>query len=211
MKFKESSILLIKYSFLSVFQVICIFFFISCNSKQCNKSIKKDGIINVFGHDSKHQFKMEKTHNLYSDALKQNEKGEYLKAIEILNTVEKLEADVPKLYLDRGLAYRKLNNFKKALEDYTIAIELDSTFFEAFVNRGMLYYRISDNRKALDDFDKAIEINPDEPATYLNRGLVKYENKQQNEACEDWAKAKKIGYNEKYDDQIDILICKYCN
>ena len=61
-------------------------------------------------------------------------------------------------YLNRGLAYRHLNQYERAITDYTKAIQLNPNFAEAYYNRGKAYQALGNTASAQADFARAREL-----------------------------------------------------
>jgi len=92
-------------------------------------------------------------------------------------------------YLNRGVAWKKLNFFDKAFADYDKAIEINPKYYVAYSNRGSSYISLFRYPEAMADLNKAIEINPKYASAYSNRGLVKSRLGNYREAIEDFDKA----------------------
>ena len=64
-----------------------------------------------------------------------------------------------RVYYNRGLAYRKLDNLDQAIANYTQAIRLDPKLVAAYANRSYVYYKKGDLNRALADLDKVLELD----------------------------------------------------
>jgi protein O-mannosyl-transferase len=104
--------------------------------------------------------------------------------------------NVPLAWLNRGIAYAKINELDKAIDDISKAIQLDSDYSKAdrnlakaYYNRGNMYMNNRELNKAVYDFGKSIEINPENPRVYYNRGNVFSDLQEYEKALTDYSKA----------------------
>ncbi len=75
-------------------------------------------------------------------------------------------------FSNRGLAYRRKNQWDKAIADYSEAIRLKPNDAQVFNNRGNAYYYQGQLDRAIEDYDDAIRLQPDLAEAYGNRGNV---------------------------------------
>ncbi|WP_157174404.1 tetratricopeptide repeat protein [Thiocystis violascens] len=113
-----------------------------------------------------------------------HKKGEYLLAINLLNTLlaepEAPVEQVARALINRGTNYWQLENFDKAISDYNAAIKLPQAHVEevasALVNRGTTYGQLGNHEKAIADFSAVIELKqaPVEQVAWalVNRGVA---------------------------------------
>jgi len=116
--------------------------------------------------------------------------------ISLWNDVVSKFENVPLAYLNRGIAYARLNVYDLAISDLNKAIQLDSdnskankNMAKAYFNRGNLYLDKRQVGKALDDFTKSLEINPQNPKAFYNRGNVYAELGESANAVADYTRA----------------------
>ena len=100
-----------------------------------------------------------------------------------------------KAYFNRGLVYRKKEEYEKAIQDYTKAIELDTEYAYAYNNRGYVYDEIGDYDKAIVDYNRAIKLDPNYIYAYNNRGLAYYSKKNYQQAIADYNRAIELDPN----------------
>lgn len=94
----------------------------------------------------------------------------------------------PAAYVERGNAYRNLNQHEKALEDWSRAIDLDSSSELAYSARGTHYRITGKNAEALVDLDRSLQIKPNVEAFY-QRGQVYASQGRFEEALKDYDQA----------------------
>jgi tetratricopeptide (TPR) repeat protein len=90
--------------------------------------------------------------------------------------------------LERGNAYRELDQTDNAMADWAKAIALDPSLAEAYTARGTHYRLAGDKTKALEDLDASIRIQPSVDA-YYQRGQVYASLGQFDKAIEDYDEA----------------------
>jgi len=64
------------------------------------------------------------------------------------------------LYLNRGITYHFLGEFKKAIADYNQAIKLRRNYGRAYNNRGWSYEKLGQRALAIRDYRRALAIDP---------------------------------------------------
>jgi tetratricopeptide (TPR) repeat protein len=95
--------------------------------------------------------------------------GEYLEALENLNTAILRTPGVSDLYFLRGFAKYGLDDFLGAEIDYSRSIEISPVMAEVFINRGIVRSIQQNFTGAFEDFKKAEELAPENPEIYANR------------------------------------------
>jgi tetratricopeptide (TPR) repeat protein len=93
-------------------------------------------------------------------------------AIEACTAVIFLDPGNDGAYVNRGIAYRRIQDYEHALSDYGQAIRLNPAAADAFNNRGNAYREMLEFDKALRDYDEAIRLNPKYAHAYNNRGVI---------------------------------------
>jgi tetratricopeptide (TPR) repeat protein len=105
-------------------------------------------------------------------------------------------------FLNRGLAYDKLEEYDKALADYDSAIAIVPAFGRAFHNRGHVHSKLKQHEQAVADYDEAIKfagnvvieaqgqiVGVDKAAVYYDRGNALYELKKFDESVTSYTSA----------------------
>jgi tetratricopeptide (TPR) repeat protein len=97
----------------------------------------------------------------YRTALKSYQRGDWIKMLQYLDQVLKIEPDAPDIYYYKGEAYRFQNIYDQALLMYNKALTLEPKFAPAYLGRARINLaksppRIQDARK---DLEKALDID----------------------------------------------------
>ena len=85
-------------------------------------------------------------------------RGQLSEAVLDLTEAIRLKPDHAEAYNQRGLVYRRLEQYAEAIEDYTEAIRIVPDFRDAYVNRGTAYEKQGDQAKADADDARAKEL-----------------------------------------------------
>jgi len=75
-----------------------------------------------------------------------------------------------KYYMERGLIYLTLLEFRSAINDFDDAIKYDSTNSELYFNRGYSYSALGNYEGALLDYSNAIVLDSSNAKFFVNRG-----------------------------------------
>ena len=113
-------------------------------------------------------------------------------AIEHYTESLKLNPDFTKVYNNRAVSYRSIEDLDAAIEDCSEAIELKDEFVEAYINRGLAYRDKEDLDAAIEDYTKAIDLDRKYAIAYNNRGDAYDEKGDLDAAIEDYTKAIKL-------------------
>jgi len=115
--------------------------------------------------------------------------GRDLKAIKMLNKAIELDPNYVEAYVNRGLSFHELQQYRRAIQDFGKAIVLDPNCAEAYRNRGMDYAFLQQKSEAIRDFDKAIALEPNYAQPYSDRGMAYMIFQQYTKAIQDFDKA----------------------
>ena len=94
-----------------------------------------------------------------------------------------------KFFLERGLTYIAMFEFRRAINDFDEAVKIDSTNSELFFNRGYSYSALDDYDKAIIDYSTAIILDSSNAKVFVNRGDLWSRAGQQRLAIFDFTKA----------------------
>ncbi|MGK7875539.1 MAG: tetratricopeptide repeat protein [Xenococcaceae cyanobacterium] len=101
-----------------------------------------------------------------------------------------------KAYFNRGIARRKLGEYRVAIEDYTQAIRINPNYAKAYNNRGIARRKLGEYQAAIEDYTQAIRINPNYAKAYNNRGIARRKLGEYQAAIEDYTQAIRINPND---------------
>jgi tetratricopeptide (TPR) repeat protein len=101
-------------------------------------------------------------------------------------------------FLNRGLAYQRLNEHERAVDDYTAAMRIDAMSAKlraiALYNRGLSYQRLQRNAMAMEDFTSALFLDGQFSHAYYSRGVLLRDSGQYLFALADFDKALRYKY-----------------
>ena len=111
-------------------------------------------------------------------------------------------------YINRGIVYKSLGNYRQAIEDYTEAIRLKADLYQAYYDRGIIYGQHGQYQLAIEDYNKAIGLNPDYLQAYNNRGIVYMKIGIYQKALEDFNEAirLKLDYADAYNNRAFVYL-----
>jgi tetratricopeptide (TPR) repeat protein len=101
--------------------------------------------------------------------------GQTERAVELFRRAIKLNAAIPAIHRNLGMAFFELKRFKEALASYDRAIALKPDYVECHNSRGLALQELKRPAEALLAFDKAIALRPGFAEAHYNRGLVLHE------------------------------------
>jgi tetratricopeptide (TPR) repeat protein len=85
--------------------------------------------------------------------------SDYQEAIRAFASSIQLDPTNARTYLNRGMAYERINNMQQAIADYSRAIELVPKDAKAYYIRGVLFWRLGKDTEALDDIRISAELD----------------------------------------------------
>ncbi len=92
-------------------------------------------------------------------------------------------------YLDRGIAYSRLEQTDRSIADYDEALKLDPSQSNAHAWRGYAWWQKGDFDRAWDDFNRAIEEDPKNAFAFFSRGYAAASRYDYDDAIADYNKA----------------------
>jgi tetratricopeptide (TPR) repeat protein/tRNA A-37 threonylcarbamoyl transferase component Bud32 len=84
----------------------------------------------------------------------------------------RLDPNLSRAYLCRGLARQGLGDPGGALADFNRALELDPQMAKAYLNRGIAHLDLGNIEAALSDLNQAIALDPQDASAYSSRGRI---------------------------------------
>ena len=126
-------------------------------------------------------------------AIMQLENERYREAVLNFDSAIALDSKDAALFLDRGLAKEKINNWKGAKRDFDKAIQIDSQWPKAWFVEGNHFMKQRLWQHALENYTVAIAFDENYSNAYYNRAICYYQLKLYNNACVDLRKAQSKG------------------
>lgn len=93
----------------------------------------------------------------------------YQEAIRAFATSIQLDATNARAYLNRGMAYERINNMQQAIADYSKAIELVPKDAKAYYMQGVLFWRLGHYMEAISDLRISAALGYRLAKDFLNR------------------------------------------
>ncbi len=118
--------------------------------------------------------------------------GNYEDAIKKYSEALIKSPDNFKIYFNRSLAWKSLNEMNNALKDLDKVIELKPELPFPYLERGIIRGEQGLEDLELKNYNKAIELKSDYIQAYHNRGFLKEENGDYNSAFQDYSRALEI-------------------
>lgn len=113
----------------------------------------------------------ERVKTLMVEGQKAFQRGNYERALALLDSAESVEPRAPVVFFNRGRVYTALNRFNAAQEAFRTAIELDPQYPEARRRLGDIEYQRGQREAALTRYREEAEIAPD-AQLYVNMGMI---------------------------------------
>lgn len=98
--------------------------------------------------------------NMYDDAVRFLEQGQYQQGIDLLLQVTQAAPGVTAPYIDLGVAYTRMGDFEHAEASLKTAIELNPKHPAAYNELGLLYREMGRFADARTSYEKALAIYP---------------------------------------------------
>ena len=126
-----------------------------------------------------------------------SKRGDFNKALKLLNEAAKLYPDNQFVFVNRGNIYNNnLRDFDKAIADYNKTIELNDKFPWPYHNRGIAYGRLKRWDEAIADYGRAIDLDQNYASAYNGRAWSYCQIGKFEEALVDANKALELRPNE---------------
>ncbi|EMY78136.1 tetratricopeptide repeat protein [Leptospira weilii serovar Ranarum str. ICFT] len=127
---------------------------------------------------------------IFNEAYKANERGDYLLSIEEYSKYLILVPGDASGYYNRGLANYTLKRYDEAVKDFNKAVEIDPNKTSAFLYKGYGNEMIDDCKQAIQDFQKAISLGENKNAElYGHKARCENHYEDYSEALDDARKA----------------------
>ncbi|MCB0495602.1 MAG: tetratricopeptide repeat protein [Cyclobacteriaceae bacterium] len=136
---------------------------------------------------------------LYHLFLATYEKGDYKKALELINSILQLNPTFYGYYLHKGKVELNIKSFNNALQNFNVALGLNPEVADTYFLKANVLDTLDRYDEALTNYSTAIQLNPSDGTYYSKRGNVKMTMGNRNGACLDWTIAGKLGYYADFD------------
>jgi tetratricopeptide (TPR) repeat protein len=122
----------------------------------------------------------------------QESRGNYWKAMKILNQAIEHHPKSAELLYERGVLNTNLKQYNEGIEDLTKVLELKQDHSGAYLFRSIAKFDLNDLSGALPDVNQSIALDSLHAEAFFNRGLIKYKLNDTTGAFNDFDKAIKI-------------------
>ena len=78
----------------------------------------------------------------------------------ILSFPQRINAESPEFYLNRGMARFSSGDYSNAITDFSKVIEMNPRYIDVYNTRGIAMFRSGNYLEAISDLNKVIEGNP---------------------------------------------------
>ncbi len=106
----------------------------------------------------------------------------YHESIEILSRSLLISSKNDQPFLNRGIAYKNLQEFEKSLLDFNQALELEKNSIDALYNRALVYKEMQKYKLALKDLNKIRHSKSKTRSIYFAIGEINIKLKEYNKA-----------------------------
>lgn len=113
-------------------------------------------------------------------------------AIESYDRAIELKPDFVDAIVNRGLTYRRIDEFDRARENYDLAVRIDPDHEIARINRSMIALMQDRHQDAIRDLDHVLSLNPDNAVAYNNRAQARVNLGHHEAALEDYGAALRL-------------------
>ena len=125
-------------------------------------------------------------HSLYQEACNYEYRGEYLKAIDIIQKALNLNGDDAMLYTKIAGLYADTGNYEEALGAYKKAVRLRPNDAFIYISIGNILQTMGDYENAYNSFMQAQQIYPEYKYNYLNIANIEYFRKNYKNAIDNY-------------------------
>jgi len=136
-----------------------------------------------------------KADNYLQNGISEYKKGNYKKALHLLQLAETEHPSNGIIHFNLGRVYYSLGNYDESISSYSLAIKSRPRAETLYNHRGMAYKYVGKIDQALDDYNQAIELNSRYYEAFNNRGVVYKKLGMIDEAIAEYSQALKIQPN----------------
>jgi len=146
---------------------------------------------------------IEKGKKYYNSKDYDNANKQFDEAINVLNTVIRLDKNDASAYAWRGEAYYRKGQYDDAIKDLDKAIRLDPDDGHAYVCRGDAYRKKGQYDAANKDYSEAIRLDPKYALAYIWCGKAHHDKDQYDAAIKNFNEAIRLDPNDDY-----VYVCR---
>jgi len=146
---------------------------------------------------------IEKGKEYYKNRNFDNANKQFDEAINILNTVIRLDPNDVSMYAWRGDAYYQKGQYDAAVKDLNEAVRLDPNDGYAYIRRGDAYRKKGLYDAANKDYSEAIRLDPKYALAYIWCGKAHHDKDQYDAAIKDFNEAIRLDPNDDY-----VYVCR---
>jgi len=118
--------------------------------------------------------------------------GNYLRALELLDSAIRLNNSEADMYAHRGLAYEKMNEPARARKDFEYAFSLNPEHSVTLANNAASLLSEGRIPESIESIGRAIKSNPNSPDFYAQRATMRLENHEFELAVSDYDSAVRL-------------------
>lgn len=145
-----------------------------------------------FGHYMRPRSLNPRANELYEEAMKKLEAGDFQGAIDELTNVIAIDPREVAAYAERSYAYNHIELFQNGLDDCEKALALEPNAILALNDRGIAFRALGQYDKAMADFNHTLSIFPRNATAHIQRGYVFLDLHQPDKALADFDNAMEI-------------------
>lgn len=176
----------------------------SANAKLRNFKTAETDFYTLFVQDSNRIEIM----NDYAMILSENGRNDL--AVYYFQKITKLDSGLALGFANLGYYLLKQLNYKEAIIALNRALKLDPTFAYAYNNRGYARLMTGDLEGAFSDINTSIRYEKANSYAYRNLGLYYLKTNKKKEACIEFHKAIKLGFRDKFGEEVDNFLKIHC-
>jgi len=97
---------------------------------------------------------------LCDSAIELAEQGRFDEAIQVMNSVIRIDSNNPNIWYNKGLIHYKQGKYVDAVNCFAQAADIDPGFTEALYNKGIAFMKLGKYNQAIRVFDAVIKQEP---------------------------------------------------
>ncbi len=109
---------------------------------------------------------------LWKEAREENSNGNYIKALELLNSALSINSSNPDIISERAVVFFHMGDKKKSLSELDRCLEMDSENPYRYSSRAYIKSTMGLLDEAIDDYEICVTMDPNDPIAYNNLALL---------------------------------------